>query len=711
MAPAIRASYAERFERVMVDEFQDTNATQLDLLELLGTERFVVGDELQSIYSFRHADVRIFRAQRAALGEVGAAAELAANFRSRPDVLRVLDDAMGELHGAAHVPFVAGRSEEGQAEGPLVELLLTDAEAIEAWPAEYLSSLPSGTPKRRAEARVVAHRVAELVREEGVPASDVVVLLRAATDMAVFERAIEEQGLSTLAAGGRGYWGRQQVLDLCAYLGAVANPRDELALLGLLASPLVGLSADGLAILARAARQGARWDALTAAFPPAGVAAEDDPAAGAAGALRDLLPDADRIALANFCPWFAVERAAAPRRGLDELLERVVDRTGYDLHVLGLPGGRRRWANVLKLQRLAAGFEGRRGRDVRGLIDLATAELEAEARETDAPVELGDATAIRLMTMHAAKGLEFPIVVVADLGRPGRNDSADLLVRDDRVGLRLRTIDGASAKALEFDALREAQQTADAEEERRILHVAMTRAEERLILSGTFDPDKWLGAPSPAVAPLRWLAPRFVAGLTTVIEGAPEATPVLGDPDPGAARERVAIRVHREPLPETLTTPAPIAVEASAPASPSPPTSRRPASSRSTSSPRRRRRRVACSPRRRRPRPPRRRRRRARRSRSLRRARSPRRCPTARSPPTTGAPTGGTWSGCCGCRARSPGRRWRAGNGRPGRCRTASTRSRAGRSRTRCWRTSTSPRPSRPRAPPSRRRRGCARSS
>ena len=97
----------------MVDEFQDTNATQLELLELLGTDRFVVGDELQSIYGFRHADVRIFRAQRAALAEAGRAAELATNFRSRPDILGVIDDALGDLHGTAHVPFVAGREAAG----------------------------------------------------------------------------------------------------------------------------------------------------------------------------------------------------------------------------------------------------------------------------------------------------------------------------------------------------------------------------------------------------------------------------------------------------------------------------------------------------------------------------------------------------------------------------------------------------------------------
>ena len=98
----------------MVDEFQDTNAVQLELLELLGGDRFVVGDELQSIYGFRHADVGIFRAQRAALAARGAAAELATNFRSRPEILGVLDDALGPLHGAAHVPFVAGRAAGGR---------------------------------------------------------------------------------------------------------------------------------------------------------------------------------------------------------------------------------------------------------------------------------------------------------------------------------------------------------------------------------------------------------------------------------------------------------------------------------------------------------------------------------------------------------------------------------------------------------------------
>ena len=234
-------------------------------------------------------------------------------------------------------------------------------------------------------------------------------LLRASAEMGLYERALELAGLSTLSAGGSGWWGRQQIRDLCHLLAALANPRDEEALLGLLASPLAGLSSDGLALLALGAREGAMtiWEAV-----------HDD-------ALTLAPEDARR--LAAFRAWFAGERERAPRLGLDELLQRAVRRTRYDLHMLALPRGARRLANVHKLLRLAADYEARRGRDVRGFIDIATAELEAEAREPDAPVDLGGLDAVRLMTIHAAKGLEFGVVVVADLGRRGNLSPPDLL--------------------------------------------------------------------------------------------------------------------------------------------------------------------------------------------------------------------------------------------------------------------------------------------
>jgi ATP-dependent exoDNAse (exonuclease V) beta subunit len=504
-SPAVAAGYAERFARVMVDEFQDTNPLQLEILEFLDRDNvFTVGDELQSIYGFRHADVGVFRGRRAALARQGATATLATSFRSRPEIVETIDAAFAAEHGDSWVDLRAGRDDPPGPE-PRVELLLTDASA---WngdvPPELGAGLPAGPAARHAEARLVAQRIADLVRDDGVDPGEIVVLLRAATDMAVFERAIELEGLATLATGGRGWWARRQVQDLCCYLGALANPRDEVALLGLLASPLVGASSDALALLAMASRgtRGTLWDAL------------HDPATR--------VPPADAERLRAFRGWFGPERERAPRLSLDDLLARVVRRTSYDLHVLALPGGTRRLANIHKLLRLAAGFEARRGRDVRGFIDLATAELEADAREPDAPVDLSDLQAVRLMTIHAAKGLEFPVVVVADLGRKGNTRQPDLLVDAGRVGLRLVGIDNTKEKALDWEEIAQARRAADEAEDRRVMHVAMTRAEERLILSGTVELDKGWPPLGPGAAPVQWLGPALLPDPGVLSAGAPE---------------------------------------------------------------------------------------------------------------------------------------------------------------------------------------------
>ena len=490
--PALRSSYAERFERVMVDELQDSNPLQLQLFRALDRDDlFLVGDEQQSIYGFRHADVDVFRELRAQFQADGRVATLATNFRSRGAILDTINAAFAPRLGAGFVALREGRDSEPASE-PLVELLITDQAG---WEDVDLGEVRPGTkPWRQAEARLLAQRVSDLVDAGSHRPEDIVVLLRALGDLPVFERALEEQGLLTMSVGGRGYWGRQVVRDLCAWLAALANPRDETALYGVLASPLVGLSSDALMHIARAGR-GHAWRAISGD-----------------GELRERLTADDRERLDAFAMRFAAERALAPRLALDELLRRVVDATAYDLHVLSLAGGPRRLANIHKLLRLAAAFERDRGRDIRGLADLATAELEAEARETDAPVELGDVKAVRLMSIHAAKGLEFPVVCVADLGRqrPADGDE-DLLVAGGEVGLRLVGLDGTSEKALAYERLRDRARERAAAEERRVMYVAATRAQERLIISGGVSLASW-PQEGPKAPPLAWLGPALLGG-------------------------------------------------------------------------------------------------------------------------------------------------------------------------------------------------------
>jgi ATP-dependent exoDNAse (exonuclease V) beta subunit len=490
--PGLTASWAERFERIMVDEFQDTNAVQVALLARLDAgHTFYVGDELQSIYGFRHASVELFRQTRERLAAADALGQLTANFRSRAEILAAVNAANATLHPGTP-PLLAGRAED-PADGPLVELLVTHAQNGN-WDAADLGRLPGGPAWRWAEARLLARRIRELV-DDGTSAADIVVLVRAATDIACFERAIEETGLSTLAAGGRGFWARQQVQDLTGYLATLANPRDEPALLGVLASPLgPSLSADALALLALGARAAKR--SLV------------DVLGNEEGAIE--LPPADAARLAQWWPRFAAERVQAPRLPLADVLTNAIVASGYAEHVLALPGGVRRLANVRKLVRLATSYEREEGRGVRGFIDRATAELEAEAREADAPVELQGYEAVRLMTIHAAKGLEFPVVAVADLGRDPNTQTPDVLVSGDRVGLRVVTLAG-KANTAEYEALKDERQQREREESLRVFHVAVTRAQERLILSGATNVERWPTAPN--CAPIGWLLPAFLPGL------------------------------------------------------------------------------------------------------------------------------------------------------------------------------------------------------
>ena len=527
----------------MVDEFQDTNRLQLDILQMLERDNlFAVGDEFQSIYGFRHADVTIFRERRAALGE-GRVRPLTANFRSREELLDVLNGAFAPQWTDRFAPLLAGTGSNGSGElrlfdpgepgdtEPRVELLVTDARGWEDDERLGLTGVEA-KPHRRAEARVIAHRLRREL-EAGRAARDIVVLVRATASLRLFEEALEEQGVPTYVVGGRGYWSQQPVRDGLAYLAALANPLDEEALLGVLASPFCGVASDALILLSGAGKEvGGVWAALRA------EAALGDAAAGPLAAL----PADEHARLLEFAAFFAGERAHAEQLPVEVLLERALEATGYDLAVLARSGGERRLANLRKLMRLAREYERAEGRDLRGFLAYAATRDIAAAREGEAPLESEGLDAVRLMTIHRAKGLEFPVVCVADLGRQGGGRTERLLLgADGSVGLRLSTPgSGGTVPALAYEQLAaDAAEEEDAEE-RRLFYVAMTRACDRLILSGTADPEKQT-APRPGGPPLDWIGPALVGG---PLSGA--VPPVIASVDDfGVAVAEVERVVHR----------------------------------------------------------------------------------------------------------------------------------------------------------------------
>ncbi len=535
----LRSAYAERFVHVMVDEFQDTNPLQNQILDSLDRDNlFRVGDERQSIYRFRHADVKVFRRHRDQAAQRGREQPITVNFRSRGEVLDAVDLVFGDVWGDGFEPLreaPGARSVKPRIE-PCVELLITDREkkrwdarfdaALEAGEAPFGASMRGITPWRAAEARLLARRIDELTTHGPYRPGDVVLLLRATTHIGIYERALEERGIPTYVLGGRGYWSQQQVGDLRAYLAALANPLDELALHSVLASPLGGVSLDALVMVAAVARA-TGWD------PWRVVEALDVPPAEGSGgsdaivALSRELPAADARALRRFVQRFSAERAAAPRVSLETLIDRAVTGSGYDRAILAMPAGERRMANVRKLMRMAREFEAEEGRDLRGFIDfVAERDLIAE-REGQAPLEAEALDAVRLMTVHRAKGLEFPVVCVADLGKRGREDDSALRISDDgRVGIRLASIGGGAIDSSQLASIREDEKLEDEEEEKRIFHVAVTRAQEHLVLSGATDLVK-LAPEGPLEEPMRWIWRGLAPGLADL--GAREQAHALFD--------------------------------------------------------------------------------------------------------------------------------------------------------------------------------------
>ena len=506
------AAYRDRFSHLLVDEFQDTNRLQLRLIEALRgprTQLIAVGDELQSIYGFRHADLDVFREQRRRIGadREGEVLALSGNFRSRPELVGAVN-AIGErLLGEAFRPLRVGAppaAAEPPGGGPAVELLLTgrdgwDAEGIDLEPATDARTPPSSL----AEARHVAARLRALV-EAGVERGSMVVLLRAFTHLDAHEDSLERAGLRPYVVGGRGYWSQQQVADACALLATIANPLDDQALLGALASPACGVAPDTLWLLRAAAGNGRHlWPALERA---AGLGEEELAAAELLGSI----PEPELELLRRFAETLGGLRRRAPFLSLPALVDAAVGETGYDLAILMRHAGEARFANVRKLIGMAAEYESAEGRDLRGLLDFLAARAGADADPRAATAAEGH-DGVRIMTVHSAKGLEFDVVAVPGLARgllAGTRTPPLALGHEPespRAGMQLRRLGAASVDLYDYRALCEEERERDAEEELRLFHVAATRARERLILGGVVQPKP------PAVAAGTPVVERIVA--------------------------------------------------------------------------------------------------------------------------------------------------------------------------------------------------------
>lgn len=512
-----------QYEEVFIDEYQDTNGVQELITRLVSGEdnRFMVGDIKQSIYRFRLADPTLFLEKYQSFSRdekaVQRCIDLGRNFRSVPVVL----DAVNAVFSRAMTAEAAGM-DYGEREKLYAGRQAPDDERWIGGPVEVdIVPTPSdeedddGSTAFEKECRFIAGRIGELLasgrmaaRKDGTlePLSyrHIVVLLRSMAGKAdVLIQALQEGGIPSYAEQSGGYFAAVEVQVMLALLRCIDNPEQDLAMAAVLRSPLVGLDETALAGV-RLAGDGTLWQNLPAfvASLPDGVDEKED--------------------LQQFMAAFDSWRTYSRRHGVAELLQRLYDDTAYVDFVGAMPSGDVRQANLKALYDRARQYEEAGFRGLFRYLQLMDKMKEDGLDLAPAKVVSEKEDVVRIMSIHKSKGLEFPVVFVADMGKAfNRRDTQDQILFHNRLGIGLKQYDlewRMSYPTLIWSGIAAQLRWEGTAEEERILYVAMTRARDQLILTGHSshidrDWQRWTSRLNPAQAKsyFDWVMPAALA--------------------------------------------------------------------------------------------------------------------------------------------------------------------------------------------------------
>ena len=478
----LRKTLGEGIDQLLIDECQDTNRFQLETLGMLiggGTPEkappegklFAVGDAKQSIYRFRGAQVEVFGRTCERLGK-DRQKYLDTSFRTHEAGVAFINALFEPLMGDDFAPTEAHRKTSPP--HPSVEFLLACGD--EGSPIE------SAPDSARAQADVCAQRIEKILRgqekivwDDGAEAwraareGDIAILFARMTNSLIYERALQQRHIPYYVVSGTGFFQRQEVFDVLTALAAVDNPRDDIALMGTLRGGLIGLSDNALMHIAEACE------------PPYYISLLATDLAGR-------LAPVEAEALADAVGLIGRLRAIKDALPIDEVLQRLLDATGYEATLLSRFQGRRMLSNVRQVAQRAAVAAG----DHLGLADFLSEirrQVAEESRYEQAPVAGERENVIRLMTIHKAKGLEFPVVVIPDLNAGRRGHRGKLLIRDDWGPTFSRPAspdddDDDASEPLSYRLASRLEDADDRAEDIRRLYVAATRHEDHLIFVG-----------------------------------------------------------------------------------------------------------------------------------------------------------------------------------------------------------------------------------
>lgn len=501
----VAKQFQERFQEVLVDEYQDVNMLQETILQLVksGDEAngnlFMVGDVKQSIYAFRLAEPRLFLNKYKNFDENplnnGMKIDLNANFRSRQEVLastnyvfeQIMDEPVGEIDydEQAALKFSARYDEKNIP----VELVILDEKTSEAPSGEMTEGQDEKeeeTLKRvQKEARYMIQQIRQMIDSgmdvynpkdqstRPVRYSDIVILMRSMSWAPQLSEEFKAAGIPLYAESSKGYFDALEVMVMLNTLKVIDNPYQDIPLASVLRAPFIGLTENELAEIRLAKHNAPFYEALKAYM-------ENE---------TGTLSIVTEAKLKKFIEQLRTWRDFARRGSLADLIWQIYLQTNYFEMVGAMTNGKQRQANLRALHDRALSYE---KSSFRGLFRFLRFIDRMKSRGDDLgiakSISEGD-DVVRLVTIHSSKGLEFPVVFVADMAhRFNTKDFYGKYIFDQDFGLAVKAIDPKErivATSLPFLALKEKKTAKMKAEEMRILYVAMTRAKERLILVGS----------------------------------------------------------------------------------------------------------------------------------------------------------------------------------------------------------------------------------
>ena len=501
----VAEEYQERFEEVMIDEYQDSNLVQEAILTSVSRMEkgqnniFMVGDVKQSIYRFRLSRPELFMEKYDTYTLEDSACQrvdLHKNFRGRPEVLdsanylfeQIMQRGFGGIEYDENAALYPGADFPEKPEDTdsgfsyRTELLLMDKKEAAVRTAE------GGGDAKKAEARMIARRIRELTdsgmvydRAEGtcrrVRYRDIVILTRSIKGWAEsFSSVLAEEGIPAYSVSREGYFETYEVSVLMDYLRILDNARQDLPLAAVLTSPFGGLDVQELARIRLAFPELPFYEAYVRYAETEDLPEEE-------GKTREKLE--------SFYGQIAYFRRKVPYTPIHELLAEIIDRTGYGTYISAMPGGAQRQANVEMLVEKAAAFEGTSYKGLFNFIRYIEQLRKYDVDYGEAGILDEQADTVRIMSIHKSKGLEFPIVFAAGMSKAfNMQDVRGSVILHPELGAGLDVVDlEQRTKAPTFlkKMIQEEAALESLAEEMRVLYVAVTRAKEKMILTGVCD--------------------------------------------------------------------------------------------------------------------------------------------------------------------------------------------------------------------------------